>query len=205
MSNTLPSPNQSTPDHRTLSDEEKIERIRQHFTAIMETLGLDLSSPHLQDTPIRVAKMYVREFFRGLNPTNRPKIKLFPNNYSYDQMIVEKNINFFSCCEHHFVPIYGQAHVAYFARDKIIGLSKINRLVHYYARRPQVQERLTQQIAEDMQETLHTQDVAVAIEATHFCVVSRGVSDVNALTYTQQFSGKFREAEVQKNFLNHIR
>ena len=189
---------------RTLSDEEKMSRIRHHFSAIMETLGLDLSTPHLKDTPTRVAKMYVQEFFKGLNPSHRPKIKLFPNTQSYDQMIIEKHINFFSCCEHHFVPICGKAHVAYFAKDNIIGLSKINRLVHYYARRPQVQERLTQQILEDLQNTLQTPDVAVAIEATHFCVVSRGVSDIHSLTYTQQFGGKFREAEVQKNFLRQM-
>ena len=183
-----------------LSEEEKIEQIAVHFAEIMRCLGLDLRDTTLQQTPHRVARMYVRELFKGLNPTNKPRIELFENTHAYGQMILEKDIYFFSCCEHHFVPIQGKAQVAYVSSGKIIGLSKINRLVHYYARRPQVQERLTQQIATALSKVLRTEDVAVKIVATHFCVVSRGVSDINSCTHTQYLGGQFQKSPLRKEF-----
>lgn len=186
------------------SDAEKIEQIAQHFGQIMDILGLDRTDDSLSGTPKRVAKMYVQEIFSGLNPANFPDIKLFENKYQYNQMLVEKNILFYSNCEHHFVPIIGKAHVAYISGGKVIGLSKINRLVQHFAKRPQVQERLTMQITKALQEVLETQDVAVVIDATHLCVSSRGVKDVNSSTVTANFCGQF-ENEVTKNeFLKYI-
>ncbi len=187
-----------------LSDDEKIEIIEGHFRSIMDTLGLDLSDDSLKGTPRRVAKMYVQEVFRGLNPKNKPFARLFKNKYDYDQMVVEKDITFYSYCEHHFVPIYGKAHVAYFSNGNVIGLSKINRIVQYYAQRPQVQERLTVQIAEEMKETLRTEDVGVVMDATHLCVASRGVGDTNSKTGTAHFSGKFKDENIKREFLNYI-
>lgn len=187
-----------------LSDAEKIKKIQFHFTKIMETLGLDLSDDSLAGTPKRVAKMYVKEIFSGLNPKNMPEATLFDNKFRYNEMVVEKNVTFYSNCEHHFVPIYGKAHVAYMSTGKVIGLSKINRLVQYYAKRPQVQERLTRQIAERMKELLQTEDVAVVIDANHMCVSSRGVGDTNSQTGTAHFSGKFKEEIVKSEFLNYI-
>src|SRR3954464_15368864 len=163
-----------------LSDDEKIAIIEKHFAAIMDTLGLDLTDDSLRGTPKRVAKMYVQEIFSGLNPVNRPAVTLFENKYNYNQMLVEKNITFYSNCEHHFVPIVGKAHVAYISSGKVIGLSKINRIVQYFAKRPQVQERLNVQIANELKKILATKDVAVVIEATHHCVCSRGVQDVQS-------------------------
>lgn len=187
-----------------LSDAEKIRRIEYHFSEIMNVLGLDLSDDSLRGTPRRVAKMYVQEIFSGLDPHNKPDISLFENKYGYRQMLVEKDITLYSNCEHHFVPIIGKAHVAYFPHDYVIGLSKINRLVQYYASRPQVQERLTVQIAESLQEILGHQDVAVVIEADHLCVASRGIRDTNSLTTTAHYSGKFNERSIRDEFLNFI-
>ena len=192
------------PDAFELDDELKIELIQKHFKEIMQILGMDLTDDSLRGTPYRVAKMYVQEVFSGLNPKNKPFAKLFENKYKYDEMLVEKDITFYSHCEHHFVPIYGKAHVAYFSSGKVIGLSKINRIVQYFAKRPQVQERLTVQIANDLKETLQTEDVAVVMDASHMCVSSRGVNDTNSRTGTAHFSGKFKEEAIKSEFLNYI-
>lgn len=201
------SPNHKTPsreDAFDLSDEEKITEIEHHFTQIMDVLGLDLSDDSLKGTPRRVAKMYVEEIFSGLNPANQPDVSLFENKYGYHNMLVEKDITLYSNCEHHFVPIIGRAHVAYIPKDKVIGLSKINRIVQYFAKRPQVQERLTIQIAEALKEVLGHDDVAVYIKADHLCVASRGIEDVNSDTVTAVYSGQFEKTEVKKEFLTHI-
>ncbi|MCU0398971.1 MAG: GTP cyclohydrolase I FolE [Cyclobacteriaceae bacterium] len=192
------------PDAFELDDDEKINRIEKHFREIMTILGLDLNDDSLNGTPKRVAKMYVKEVFSGLNPKNRPHARLFDNKYKYDQMLVEKEITFYSHCEHHFVPIFGKAHVAYFSSGKVIGLSKINRIVQYFAKRPQVQERLTVQIAKELQRVLKTEDVGVVIDATHLCVASRGVGDTNSKTGTAHFSGKFQDENIKREFLNYI-
>jgi GTP cyclohydrolase IA len=192
------------PDAFELSDKEKIKKISRNFREIMETLGLDLTDDSLSGTPDRVAKMYVQEIFRGLNPANKPKIALFDNKYKYNQMLVEKNITLYSNCEHHFVPIIGKAHVAYISSGKIIGLSKLNRIVQYCSQRPQVQERLTLQIANEIKGILCTEDVAVVIDATHLCVSSRGIKDVNSSTVTAEYSGKFLEEGVRSEFLKYI-
>lgn len=191
-------------DAFAMSDEEKVQKIEGHFKAIMETLGLDLSDDSLSQTPKRVAKMYVNEIFSGLNPENKPSVTLFENKYSYNQMLVEKNISIYSMCEHHFVPIIGKAHVAYIADSKVIGLSKIHRLVKHYAKRPQVQERLTRQISEALQETLGIKDVAVAIDARHMCVECRGVEDVTSSTITSAISGQFQNEVTRMEFLRFI-
>lgn len=191
-------------DAFVLSDKEKIERIEKHFREIMLTLGLDLTDDSLNGTPKRVAKMYVQEIFSGLNPDNKPKIALFENKYKYKEMLVEKDITFYSNCEHHFVPIIGKAHVAYISNGSVIGLSKINRIVQYFAKRPQVQERLTVQIAEDLKRALGTEDVAVVIEAVHLCVSSRGVEDINSKTVTSHFSGKFSEDATKSEFFTYL-
>lgn len=187
-----------------LSAEKKIEKIEKHFAAIMDILGLDRNDDSLSGTPHRVAKMYVKEIFSGLLPENRPDIKLFENKYQYKEMLVEKNITFFSNCEHHFVPIMGKAHVAYISNGQVIGLSKLNRIVQYYAKRPQVQERLTIQIANDLKKILQTDDVAVMIDAVHLCVSSRGVQDINSSTVTSSFSGAFLEEGRKNEFLKYI-
>jgi len=187
-----------------LSDEEKIDKIEGHFKVIMETLGLDLTDDSLQGTPRRVAKMYVKEVFSGLNPKNRPAARLFDNKYNYDQMLVEKDITFYSHCEHHFVPIYGKIHVAYFSSGKVVGLSKINRIVQFFAKRPQVQERLTVQIGKELEKILKTENVGVVVDANHMCVASRGVGDTNSKTGTAYFSGKFKDENVKREFLNYI-
>lgn len=187
-----------------LTDKEKIQEIEKHFTRIMEVLGLDLTDDSLRGTPHRVAKMYVTEVFSGLNPMNKPSMTLFENKYRYDQMLVEKDITFYSHCEHHFVPIFGKAHVAYISSGKVIGLSKINRIVQYFAKRPQVQERLTVQIGKELQKALDTDHVAVVIDATHLCVASRGVNDTNSKTGTAYFSGKFKDTQIKNEFLNYI-
>lgn len=186
-------------------DEAKIKIISYHFKQIMLTLGLDLEDDSLKGTPDRVAKMYVKEIFSGLSPLNEPTITLFENKYEYTEMLLEKNITLYSYCEHHFVPIIGKAHVAYFPNDKVIGLSKINRIVQYYCKRPQVQERLTEQIAEALKEALLTEDVAVLIDAAHLCVASRGVSDVNSSTISSHFSGKFKNQDIKKEFLSFLK
>lgn len=187
-----------------MDDELKMELIEKHFKEIMHILGMDLTDDSLKGTPARVAKMYVKEVFSGLNPANKPKARLFENKYDYNQMLVEKDITFYSHCEHHFVPIFGKAHVAYFSSGKVIGLSKINRIVQYYAKRPQVQERLTVQIAEELKAALETEDVAVVMDATHMCVSSRGVGDTNSRTGTAHFSGKFNDEGTRREFLNFI-
>ena len=192
------------PDAFELSDDEKIEKIAAHFGSIMDILGLDRTDDSLSGTPRRVAKMYVKEIFSGLNPENYPDNKLFDNKYQYNQMLVEKNILFYSNCEHHFVPIIGKAHVAYISSGKVIGLSKINRIVQHFAKRPQVQERLTMQITKALQKALETDDVAVVIDATHLCVSSRGVKDVNSSTVTAQFCGKFENEGTKNEFLKYI-
>ncbi|MBC6696752.1 GTP cyclohydrolase I FolE [Hymenobacter sp. BT190] len=190
------------PDAFALSDEEKIVGITEHFREIMHLLGLDLSDDSLAGTPRRVAKMYVQEWFRGLNPVHRPEVRLFENRYQYSQLLLERDITLFSCCEHHFVPIIGKAHVAYLPADNVVGLSKLNRVVQYYARRPQVQERLTRQIAEELKQTLHTDNVAVLIEADHLCVMSRGVNDTSSSTITAEYSGAFAaDATLRAEFL----
>jgi len=188
-----------------LSDEAKIKLISKHFKEIMLILGLDLEDDSLKDTPMRVAKMYVQEIFSGLNDKNKPAITLFENGYEYTEMLVEKNISVYSTCEHHFVPITGKAHVAYYSSGKVIGLSKINRIVHYYCRRPQVQERLTVQIGKALQEALKTEDVAVVIDAAHHCVASRGICDGGSSTITSFYSGKFKKEEIKKEFLDSIK
>ena len=185
-------------------DDLKIELIQKHFKEIMQILGLDLEDDSLKGTPYRVAKMYVKEVFSGLNPANKPAVKLFDNKYQYNEMLVEKDITFYSNCEHHFVPIIGRAHVAYFSSGKVIGLSKINRIVQYYAKRPQVQERLTMQIGNELQELLETKDIAVVMDATHLCVSSRGVNDTNSRTGTAFFDGKFKDQNIKNEFLNYI-
>lgn len=194
------------PNAFKISDEEKKEKIAGLFAEIMDVMGLDLTDDSLQGTPKRVAKMYIEEIFSGLNPANKPKVALFDNKYQYNQMLVEKNITFYSNCEHHFVPIIGKAHVAYISSGKVIGLSKLNRIVQYYAKRPQVQERLTNQIAEELKAILNTEDVAVIIDAKHLCVSSRGIKDDTSSTVTSFFGGKFNNqdkiAELQ-NTLNY--
>ncbi|MCF8274685.1 MAG: GTP cyclohydrolase I FolE [Flavobacteriaceae bacterium] len=189
-----------------ISDSEKKEKIALLFEEIMHVMGLDLTDDSLKGTPERVAKMYIDEIFSGLNPANKPKIALFENKYQYKQMLVEKNITFYSNCEHHFVPIIGKAHVAYISSGKVIGLSKLNRIVQYYSKRPQVQERLTNQIAEDLKHILGTEDIAVIIDAKHLCVSSRGIQDDTSATVTSYYSGAFNKpekiAELQ-NYLNN--
>lgn len=192
------------PDAFEMDEDLKIELIEKHFKEIMLILGLDLTDDSLKGTPHRVAKMYVKEVFSGLSPLNKPAIRLFENKYQYDQMLVEKDITFYSHCEHHFVPIYGKAHVAYFSSGKVIGLSKINRIVQYYAKRPQVQERLTVQIGNELMGILQTEDVAVVMDASHMCVSSRGVNDTNSRTGTAFFNGKFQNESIKSEFLNYI-
>jgi len=186
------------------TDEEKIKIIEHHFAAIMQTLGLDLSDDSLSGTPYRVAKMYVKEIFSGLNPANKPTLSVFENKYGYHKMLVEKNITLHSNCEHHFVPILGKVHVAYIPAEKVIGLSKINRIVQYYAQRPQVQERLSLQIANELKTALQTNDVAVYIDAKHLCVSTRGVKDESSSTITTVYSGQFENADTRNEFLKYI-
>lgn len=192
------------PDAFDRDDELKIELITKHFREIMMILGLDLEDDSLKGTPQRVAKMYVNEIFSGLNPANKPEVKLFENKYKYNEMLVEKDIAFHSNCEHHFVPIIGKAHVAYISNGQVVGLSKINRIVHYYARRPQVQERMTIQIAQHLREVLGTEDVAVMIDAAHLCVSMRGVQDQGSTTVTSEFSGRFKEDRYRKEFMQIV-
>nr|WP_026209651.1 GTP cyclohydrolase I FolE [Cytophaga aurantiaca] len=202
------SSNPNTPiriDAFDLDDDLKIELISKKFKDIMDILGLDLTDDSLKDTPKRVAKMYVKEIFSGLNPANKPAIALFENKYKYDEMVLEKNITFYSNCEHHFVPIIGKAHVAYISNGNVIGLSKLNRIVEYFSKRPQVQERLTMQIANELKKILNTEDVAVVIDAKHLCVSMRGVKDESSTTITASYSGKFKEDSVKNEFLSHIK
>jgi len=192
------------PDAFLITDKEKKEKIAFLFAEIMQVLGLDLSDDSLKGTPSRVAKMYVDEIFSGLNPDNKPKIALFDNKYQYNQMLVEKNITFYSNCEHHFVPIYGKAHIAYVSSGKVIGLSKLNRIVQYYAKRPQVQERLTNQIAAELSKVLNTPDVAVIIDAKHLCVSSRGIKDDTSSTITAYYGGVFKNQDKIAELQNYL-
>jgi GTP cyclohydrolase I len=187
-----------------LSDEEKIAQIEEKFRDIMNIMGMDLTDDSLQGTPHRVAKMYIKEIFSGLNPANKPAVKLFENKYQYKEMLVERNITFYSNCEHHFVPIIGKAHVAYISNGKVIGLSKLNRIVQFFAKRPQVQERLTIQIAEELKRVMETEDVAVLIDAVHLCVSSRGVQDFNSATVTSSYSGAFNNEATRNEFLKYV-
>jgi len=186
------------------SDTEKIETIQFHFQKIMEAMGLDLTDDSLSGTPYRVAKMYIKELFYGLNPDNRPKISTFDNKYGYKKMLVEKDITIDSSCEHHFLPIVGKAHIGYIPKGKVVGLSKINRLVDYYSHRPQVQERLCLQIMKDLQQTLGTEDVIVVVNAEHLCVSSRGIKDKNSTTTTMEYGGVFNETSYRNEFLGLI-
>ncbi|CAM1372355.1 GTP cyclohydrolase 1 [Tenacibaculum litopenaei] len=192
------------PDAFEKSDSEKIEAIQGHFAKIMEELGLDLTDDSLSGTPYRVAKMYVKELFYGLNPMNKPKASTFENKYGYHRMLIERDINIDSACEHHFLPIIGKAHMGYVPKERVIGLSKINRLVDYYAHRPQVQERLCLQILKDLQELLHTDDVIVVVEAAHLCVSSRGIKDKNSTTITLEYGGCFADDAKRKEFLDQV-
>jgi GTP cyclohydrolase I len=188
-----------------LSKEEKIDIIKDDVRHILETLGLDLTDDSLKGTPLRVAKMFVKEIFGGLDPDKKPKASTFENKYKYAEMLVEKNITVYSTCEHHLLPIVGKAHVAYISNGTVVGLSKINRIVDYFAKRPQVQERLTIQIVEELKKVLNTQDVACIIDAKHLCVNSRGIRDIESSTVTSEFGGKFKEKETRREFLDYIK
>jgi len=188
-----------------LSDEDKIERITKSVRDILETLGMDLTDDSLKGTPKRVAKAYVNELFSGLNPLNKPSSSTFENKYQYGEMLVEKNITLYSTCEHHLLPIVGKAHVAYVSSGRVVGLSKMNRIVEYYANRPQVQERLTMQVVQELQQILNTQDVACIIDAKHLCVNSRGIKDIVSSTVTAEYQGVFKTDEnLRKEFLAYI-
>ncbi|WP_350294067.1 GTP cyclohydrolase I FolE [uncultured Croceitalea sp.] len=187
-----------------LSDEEKIERIKKNVSEIMHTLGLDLNDDSLSGTPNRVAKMYVKEIFGGLNPDKKPNSSTFDNKYKYGEMLVEKNITLYSTCEHHLLPIVGRAHVAYISKGTVVGLSKMNRIVDYFAKRPQVQERLNIQIVKELQNVLGTEDVACVIDAKHLCVNSRGIRDIESSTVTAEYGGKFKEEALRREFLDYI-
>ncbi len=192
-------------DAFNLSKEEKIDIIQDDVRRIMETLGLDLSDDSLKGTPNRVAKMFVKEIFAGLDPNKKPKASTFENKYKYGEMLVEKNITMYSTCEHHLLPIVGKAHVAYISNGTVVGLSKMNRIVDYFAKRPQVQERLTIQIVEELQKVLNTDDVACIIDAKHLCVNSRGIRDIESSTVTSEFAGKFKDKDTRREFLDYIK
>jgi GTP cyclohydrolase I len=187
------------------SDDEKILIIQDHVSEILETLGMDLTDDSLKGTPLRVAKMFVNEIFGGLHPNKKPKASTFDNSYKYGEMLVEKNITLYSTCEHHLLPIVGKAHVAYVSNGTVVGLSKMNRIVDYYAKRPQVQERLTLQIVQELQEILGTQDVACVIDAKHLCVNSRGISDTASSTVTSEFGGIFQSEDKKREFLDYLK
>ncbi|WP_159021583.1 GTP cyclohydrolase I FolE [Formosa sp. L2A11] len=193
------------PDAFKLSDDKKVESIKEDVRHIMETLGLDLTDDSLKGTPNRVAKMFVKEIFSGLNPDKKPTASTFDNKYKYGEMLVEKNITLYSTCEHHFLPIVGRAHVAYISKGNVVGLSKMNRIVDYYAKRPQVQERLTIQIVKELQVVLGTEDVACIIDAKHLCVNSRGIRDIESSTVTAEFGGKFKEKDTRREFIEYIK
>ena len=193
------------PDAFELSEIEKIALIKEDVQNILNTLGMDLTDDSLKGTPTRVAKMFVQEIFGGLNPDNKPKASTFDNKYKYGEMLVEKNITVYSTCEHHLLPIIGRAHVAYISDGKVIGLSKMNRIVEYFSKRPQVQERLTMQVVQAMQEALGVEDVACVIDAKHLCVNSRGIKDIESSTVTAEFGGKFKEKETKREFLDYLK
>jgi GTP cyclohydrolase I len=188
-----------------LDDQEKITLIQEDVKRILETLGMDLTDDSLKGTPLRVAKMFVKEIFGGLHPDRKPKASTFENKYQYGEMLVEKNITVYSTCEHHLLPIVGKAHVAYISKGNVVGLSKMNRIVDYYAKRPQVQERLTLQIVEELQKVLGTEDVACVIDAKHLCVNSRGIRDIDSSTVTSEFGGQFKDKETKREFLDYIK
>lgn len=196
-----------TPLHKDafeMTDDQKISAIKGEVAKIMETLGLDLTDDSLKGTPNRVAKMFVKEIFGGLDPKRKPKASTFDNNYKYGEMLVEKNITLYSTCEHHLLPIVGRAHIAYISNGTVVGLSKMNRIVDYYAKRPQVQERLTMQIVQELQSALGTNDVACVIDAKHLCVNSRGIRDIESSTVTSEFGGKFKDPATKREFLDYI-
>lgn len=188
-----------------LSDIEKVALINKDVKHIMETLGLDLTDDSLKGTPQRVAKMFVNEVFAGLDPEKKPTASTFDNKYKYGEMLVEKNITVYSTCEHHLLPIVGKAHVAYISKGRVIGLSKMNRIVDYFAKRPQVQERMTMQIVQELQKALGTPDVACIVDAKHLCVNSRGIRDIDSSTVTSEFGGAFKEQAVKREFLDYIK
>jgi len=188
-----------------LDDQEKITLIQDDVKRILETLGMDLTDDSLKGTPLRVAKLFVKEIFGGLHPDRKPKASTFENKYQYGEMLVEKNITVYSTCEHHLLPIVGKAHVAYISKGNVVGLSKMNRIVDYYAKRPQVQERLTLQIVEELQKVLGTEDVACVIDAKHLCVNSRGIRDIDSSTVTSEFGGQFKDKETKREFLDYIK
>ncbi|NUY81241.1 GTP cyclohydrolase I FolE [Flavobacterium sp. MAH-1] len=192
------------PDAFDIPDDKKIELIKKDVENILLTLGMDLTDDSLKGTPNRVAKMFVKELFGGLNPNKKPNPSTFDNHYKYGEMLVEKNITLYSTCEHHLLPIIGRAHVAYISNGRVIGLSKMNRIVDHYAKRPQVQERLTMQIVQELQRALGTEDVACVIDAKHLCVNSRGIKDIESSTVTSEFGGKFKEEQTRREFLNYI-
>jgi len=187
-----------------LSNSDKIDQIEEKVAEILEILGMDLTDDSINGTPKRVAKMYVNEIFGGLHPNNKPKASTFSNKYKYGEILVEKNITLYSTCEHHLLPIVGKAHVAYISKGTVVGLSKMNRIVQYYAKRPQVQERLTLQIVEELKKVLGTEDVACVIDAKHLCVNSRGINDISSSTVTSEFGGAFKNKETKREFLDYI-
>lgn len=188
----------------SMKDEQKVDKIAKHFEEIMKILGLDLANDSLRETPKRVAKMYVNELFSGLNDDTFPKITTIDNEMDYDQMIVARNVGIMSVCEHHFVTIDGRATIAYIPGEKVIGLSKLNRIAKFFSRRPQVQERLTKQIADCLELVLETENVAVHIEAKHYCLVSRGVEDTLSTTVTCELRGDFKRLpQTRGEFLQH--
>lgn len=188
-----------------MSDEQKIESIKKDVENILQTLGMDLTDDSIKGTPNRVAKMFVKEIFGGLNPNKKPGSSTFENHYKYGEMLVEKNITIYSTCEHHLLPIVGRAHVAYISNGTVVGLSKMNRIVDYFAKRPQVQERLTMQIVQELKKVLNTEDVACVIDAKHLCVNSRGIRDIESSTVTSEFGGRFKEENVRREFLDYIK
>lgn len=208
MGNDHVSTSEDTPlreDAFILNDEEKIKRIKENVREIMLTLGLDLDDDSLKGTPDRVSKMFVNEIFGGLRPESKPKASTFENKYKYGEMLVEKNITLYSTCEHHLLPIVGRAHVAYISNGTVVGLSKMNRIVDYFAKRPQVQERLNIQIVRELQKVLGTDDVACVIDAKHLCVNSRGIRDIESSTVTAEYGGRFKEDSVRREFLDYLK
>ena len=188
-----------------LTDDKKIELIKKDVENMLVTLGMDLTDDSIKGTPSRVAKMFVKEIFGGLNPDKKPRASTFENKYKYGEMLVEKNITLYSTCEHHLLPIVGKVHVAYISNGTVVGLSKMNRIVDYFARRPQVQERLTMQIVNELQKVLNTDDVACVIDAKHLCVNSRGIRDIESSTVTSEFGGKFKTEPSRREFLDYIK
>jgi len=188
-----------------MSDDEKISLIKKNVAEILHTLGMDLSDDSLKGTPNRVSKMFVKELFAGLNPKNKPNSSTFNNKYKYGEILVEKNITVYSTCEHHLLPIIGRAHIGYISNGTVVGLSKMNRIVNYYSKRPQVQERLTIQVVEELQKVLNTKDVACVIDAKHLCVNSRGINDTASSTVTAEFGGRFKEESKKREFLDFIK